>query len=395
MNIKPEYDVIVVGAGPAGSITAMTAARAGLNVLLIEKKQEIGEPVRCAEGLHREGMLEFIVPEDRMISSKISKAIIHSPGGKSIEIKESEGNGPAGYILDRKIFDREMARRAAAAGSDVHTKTQATEVIIENATVKGIKGVSMGKPFEARSEILVGADGIESNVGRWAGINTTLKTADIASCAQYLVSGIDIDQECCQFYPGNNIAPGGYLWIFPKGDCSANIGLGIHMNAGARPAVYYLDQFMRDNFPDGKILQVTSGGVPIGGMPEKLSSSGLVLVGDAARLSDPLTGGGIYNAMVSGRIAAEVIISAIRDGDCSSKYLKRYDNAISMTIGKAYRQNIMLKDKLFSYSDRKLELLLSIFKRTKLSQMELSELYHIINNGDISMVKSLILPFHK
>jgi len=77
------------------------------------------------------------------------------------------------------------------------------------------------------ADIVVEADGVESKVGRWAGIDTSLKLSDIETCAQFLVAGIDVDQNFCQFYLGNEIAPAGYIWIFPKGKNQANVGIGI------------------------------------------------------------------------------------------------------------------------------------------------------------------------
>ncbi|MCK4624100.1 MAG: FAD-dependent monooxygenase, partial [Phycisphaerae bacterium] len=121
------------------------------------------------------------------------------------------------YTLERKLFDRALASEAALAGAEVCVKTRATGVIIEDGFVKGITAMHLGEECEIRADIVIGADGVESKIGRWAGINTTLQPSDLETGAQFLVADIDIDQDFCEFHLGSAIAPSGYLWVFPKG----------------------------------------------------------------------------------------------------------------------------------------------------------------------------------
>ena len=257
--MKGEYDVIVVGAGPAGSIAAKTAAENGLDVLLIEKRQEIGDPVRCAEGVVKENLEEFLEPDPIWICTEISGARLFAPDGPMLTLTDDR---TIGYILERKLFDRALARSAAAAGAEVQVKAQATSLIKENGLVHGIKGKRMGDDFEAMAKVVVGADGIESRIGRWAGIDTTLKLKDVGSCAQFLVTGIDVETLYCDFYPGNAIAPGGYAWVFPKGKGEANVGLGILGSRlkDKRP-IQYLREFVDRKFPGGKVIESVAGAV--------------------------------------------------------------------------------------------------------------------------------------
>ncbi|BAI60576.1 geranylgeranyl reductase [Methanocella paludicola SANAE] len=343
--MKSNYDVIVVGAGPAGSIAARTAAEQGLDVLLIEKRQEIGDPVRCAEGTGKMGLSQFIEPDPRWICAEVTGARIFAPDGTCIELNEKLAGKEVGYVLERKIFDRAVAKTAARAGAEVQVKTQATSLIKENGVVCGIKGKHRGEDFEARAKVVVGADGIESKVGKWAGINTTLKPKDIETCAQFLVTDIDIRADSCDFYMGNLRAPGGYVWIFPKGKREANVGLGMLGSrfTGKHP-IDYLHEFMAWKFPEGKIIETVVGAVPASGMLKQLSTSGLVLVGDAGRVSDPITGGGIYNGMVSGRIAGNVLADAIKANDLSVKKLQRYDREVREALGKQLDRNYKAKE---------------------------------------------------
>lgn len=343
--MKSSYDVIVVGAGPAGSIAARTAAEQGLDVLLIEKRQEIGDPVRCAEGTGKEGVSKFIEPDPRWICAEVTGARIFAPDGTCVELSEKMAGKEVGYVLERKIFDRAVAKTAAKAGAEVQVKTQATSLLKENGTVCGIRGKYRGDDFEARAKVVVGADGIESKVGRWAGINTTIKPKDIETCAQFLVTDIDIKADSCDFYMGNQRAPGGYAWIFPKGKREANVGLGMLGSrfTGKHP-IDYLREFMAWKFPEGKIIETVVGAVPASGMLKQLSTGGLVLVGDAGRVSDPITGGGIYNGMVSGRIAGNVIVDVIKANDVSAKKLQRYDREVRGELGKQLDRNYKAKE---------------------------------------------------
>ncbi len=350
--MKSEYDVIVVGAGPAGSVAARTAAENGLDVLLIEKRQEIGDPVRCAEGTGKLGLMQFMEPDPRWICAEVTGARLFSPDGTCVELSEKLAGKEVGYVLERKLFDRAVAKSAAKAGAEVQVKTQATSLITDNGVIKGIRGKHRGDDFEARAKVVVGADGIESKVGKWAGIRTTLKPKDVETCAQFLVTDIDIKADSCDFYLGNERAPGGYVWIFPKGKREANVGLGILGSrfTGKHP-IDYLHEFMAWRFPEGKIIETVVGAVPASGMLKQLSVSGLVLVGDAGRVSDPITGGGIYNGMVSGRIAGNVIADAIKANDVSAKKLLRYDREVREELGKMLDRNYKAKEFIVKSSD--------------------------------------------
>jgi digeranylgeranylglycerophospholipid reductase len=351
-RMKSEYDVIVVGAGPAGSITARTAAENGLDVLLIEKRQEIGDPVRCAEGTGKLGLMQFMEPDPRWICAEVTGARIFAPDGTCVELSEKLAGKEVGYVLERKIFDRAVAKSAAKAGAEVQVKTQATSLIKDDGLVCGIGGKHRGDDFEARAKVVVGADGIESKIGKWAGIRTTLKPKDIETCAQFLVTDIDIKADSCDFYLGNDRAPGGYVWIFPKGKREANVGLGILGSrfTGKHP-IDYLHEFMAWRFPEGKAIETVVGAVPASGMLKQLSTGGLVLVGDAGRVSDPITGGGIYNGMVSGRIAGNVIADAIKANDVSAKKLQRYDREVREALGKMLDRNYRAKEFIVRSND--------------------------------------------
>jgi digeranylgeranylglycerophospholipid reductase len=371
--IKAEYDIIVVGAGPAGSVAAATAARRGLDVLLIEKRQEIGEPVRCAEGVIKAGLDEFIEIDPKWVCSEVSRGRIHAPDGNTLCFSQET---TAGYILDRKIFDRSLAKAAAVAGSEIQVKTQATGLIVEDGIIKGIKGKCLGQDFESLAKIIVGADGVESKIGRWSGLMGPISLKDMESCAEFLVTGIDIEPGCVELFFGNSLSPGGYIWIFPKGKNEANIGLATLASRfdGTHP-IDYLERYVKNNFPDSKVIQSISGAVPVCNFTGRLSMGGLMLAGDGARLVDPLLGAGIMNAMISGRMAGNIAADAIKNGDVSAKALKAYDNGIRSTMGKAIRRNYRVKELLIGSTDRQMNLMVAAIKKMKLETIPVSELF--------------------
>ncbi|HEC56268.1 MAG TPA: NAD(P)/FAD-dependent oxidoreductase [Candidatus Syntrophoarchaeum butanivorans] len=352
MEFKTRYDIIVVGAGPGGSMAAKTAAELGLDVLMVEKRQEIGTPVRCAEGVGKEGLTRYISPDKRWISCEVEGARIYAPDGSYLTMKKT---GKSGYVLERKVFDRVLAQEAVRAGASVVVKCRASGLIFDDGRVAGVELVHFGEKFCVKSDLVIAADGIESKVGRWAGIDTSLRLDDIESCAQYLMSGLELDGLFTEFYLGNDLAPGGYAWVFPKGDRMANVGIGINAARmrGLRP-IDYLNRFVRSKFPYGKILEVVVGGVAVCGPIERTVTDGLMLVGDAARQSDPLTGGGIINAMEAGTIAGEVAARAIEHGDTSAAGLEAYEKRWREGIGKKIGKMLRAKNVFFGLSDREL-----------------------------------------
>jgi hypothetical protein len=206
--------------------------------------------------------------------------------------------------------------------------------------------------------VVVAADGIESRVARWAGIDTTLGLKDIASCTQYHLTDIDIDPGRIELYYGSDLAHGGYAWVFPKGEHEANVGLGVVYNGRkSQSSAGLLDDFVRARFPEAHIIGVVVGAVPISGIIPRLSGGGIVAVGDAARLSDPLTGEGILNAMISGRIAGNVIADCVRKGDVTAATLRQYDLEVAKALGPALERNYILKEQLRKASDAKFSLL--------------------------------------
>ncbi|HHM24208.1 MAG TPA: NAD(P)/FAD-dependent oxidoreductase, partial [Bacteroidetes bacterium] len=308
-DMKTSYDVVVVGGGPAGSVAAWHAAMGGAKVLLLEKDRDIGPPVRCAEGVGASGLRLVIEPREHFIENRIEGVNLFAPNGRKVHMETDD----IGFVLNRKVFDRYLAELAAKAGAEIRTKAYVDGLLVEDGQVHGVTFESMNRRFEVRASIVIGADGVESRVGRWAGIRTQLKLKDLETCVQYTMANVDVDARYCNFYFSRAIAPGGYLWVFPKGDGIANVGLGIS-GADAKNGVsprQYLERFVAEHFPGASILTTSIGGVPVARTLREIVKPGLMLVGDAARQANPVSGGGIVSGMIAGKLAGQVAAEAV------------------------------------------------------------------------------------
>lgn len=365
------YDVLVVGGGPAGTAAARYAAENGAETLVIEKRQEIGSPVRCAEGVSLARLDDEIPDVDNWKSRSMTGAMIYSPSGHKLDITEEMAGDEVGVVCERDVFDKEMAKKAAEAGADFMVKTSAVSLIEEDGTVKGVKARKMSDEFEIRADLTIGADGFESQVGRWAGIYDSIPAKDIMTCFQYRMTDIDIDPDYTHFYLGS-AAPGGYAWIFPKNEDTANIGLGIQLVrlSGNKTPKDYLDEFIEDHdgLSAGEPVDMVAGAVAVTHPPEETVTDGLLLVGDAARVVDPITGGGIVNGIVQGKMAGEFAAEAVEEGQFDKDYLEQYEERWRDELENTLWRDYMAKETAMDLDDEDFDKIIDA-----LSEMELDK----------------------
>ncbi|MBI5459491.1 NAD(P)/FAD-dependent oxidoreductase [Methanobacterium sp.] len=376
-----ETDILIIGAGPAGSIAAKHAALNGAKVLLVDKKSEIGAPKRCAEGVSKDGLKKLgITPNPRWITSDINKVRLVSPNGTDVLLDEDKVKlSEMGYVLERKVFDKHMAMDAARAGAQIMVKTIATGMSKENDGII-VNLEHMGNAFEIKAKIVIGADGPESRVGRWAGLKTGLKPGNMESCAQFEMVGVDMKQPGCLELIFGSAAPGGYAWIFPKGEDIANVGLGILSTKTDKTAYQHLLEFV-DKYPatqNAQPVELNVGGDPVGGLHKDLVTDNVLITGDAAGMVNPLDGGGIISGMTGGRIAGEVAAQAISDGDYSKKNLKEYQKHCQKEIGDSFKKYLKAKEYLLSLSDKELDSIADAFNESDFDRISPTDLLKVL-----------------
>jgi digeranylgeranylglycerophospholipid reductase len=346
-------DVLVVGGGPGGLVAAREAAAGGRSdVLLVERDRAVGAPVRCGEGVGSRGLAEFLDPTGASwVSRRISRVVFWAPDGTSVPV----AHGDVGYILDRTRFEPVLAADAASAGAEIRLGTEVTGLTRDGqwwvATVAGPAGAS-----QLRARIVIGADGVEGMVGRWAGLDTRVPARDMESCAQYVLGNVDVDEDAIVLHFGESVAPGGYAWVFPKSDRTANVGLGVvtmhaKRTSPGRTAVGFLDDYVRDMFPTAVKTGRTVGGVIVHTTVKNLVADGIMLCGDAAHMINPLSGAGIVNAMKAGRLAGETARGALEAGDTSARRLASYQERWMSLLGDDHQRFYRVKEALSRFDD--------------------------------------------
>ncbi|HDJ22214.1 MAG TPA: NAD(P)/FAD-dependent oxidoreductase [Candidatus Bathyarchaeota archaeon] len=351
-------DVVVVGAGPAGSLAARAAAENGAETVLLEEHPQPGAPVYCAEGLSVGGILDGgLEPRPPYVAQEIKTARVFAPGGRHLDLTSGEWTG---YTLNREMFDKALADKAVEAGARLFTSTRVVDLVWDGSRVAGVKAVSEGGPLEFRSRVVIGADGHWSIVRRRAGLQRYF--ADYVSCAQYQLGGLKLeDPTVNEFYLGARYAPGGYAWVFPKSEEVANVGLGVR-RIHTKPAVEYLQDFCQADprFRDAKVLKVNGGICPVSGVLDEITRDGLILVGDAAGMLVPMTGAGIHSSIVAGRMAGEVAARAVEEGDISAARLGAFRKSFDEYWGRRIRDSRRVLEMLDRFTDEDLDLLAEV-----------------------------------
>ncbi|ADC47191.1 geranylgeranyl reductase family protein [Methanobrevibacter ruminantium M1] len=361
-----ETDVLVIGAGPAGSAAAKHAALGGADVILIDKKSEIGTPKRCAEGIYDHGLKWLgIEPDPAWAVQRINGGTLIAPDKTRLTLDETI-LPEKGYIIERKVFDKYMAMDAARAGAQIMVKTQAKS-IQRGEDSKGsfytVDCEQMGEIIEVKARIVIAADGPESRVAKAFGVNSTTKPKYMMSGVQYEMVGVNCERmDLIELHLGA-FAGGGYAWVFPKGDDIANVGIGISSESD-RPAIDYLNEFIESYPPlkDAKPVELNVGGDPIGGLIGQIYSDNLLVCGDAAGQVDPITGGGIILGMLGGMTAGQVASRAIKDGDYSKERLKEYDELYDEYTQGAIPKLAVGRDVYLSLSDDDLNQIIHAFE---------------------------------
>ncbi len=379
----PDADVIIVGAGPAGTNVARHLAAAGHDVLVVEEHPVVGEPVQCA-GLVTPRIFDHTpFPIGDLHQNDLRGAIIYAPDGTAVEFETDEVQAQA---MDRAGFDQAMAAAASKAGAQVVTATKAVAMDTrpDGATVTLQDGSGRR---DVTCKLVIGADGIRSRVAEWAGMP---RVREIVSAYEAELTGCHIERsDMIPMFAGNAQAPGFFSWIIPVGGDRTRSGLAVAPGMSEAAAKRYYERMFTDPlskpYLDGaKETYLIIGGIPLG-LRRRLVGDRVMLVGDAAAMAKPTSGGGIYMSLVAGEQLAGLADKRLRDGRLDRAHLRPYESSVRSTLARELKRGEWLRAVYKRFGDRDLNDLARLLSKPKVRNV-------IEAHGDIDFPSRLVLP---
>ena len=329
-------DLIVIGAGTAGSMAARTAAELGFDVCLIDKKEqkEIGDKV-CGEavGKHHCDELGVSPPRSDELASMVMGVDIYSPDGQTVF--RVRGEGMYGFMINRHEFGQRLLKEALDRGAELHDSAVVENLIIEKGMVVGVKlrDKKHNEERKVQAKVVIDACGFQDALKKqlppdWR-IEMGIKDEDVVAAYREIrgLSHKVEEPEYIRICFSQKASPGGYYWIFPKGENLVNVGLGVQMKESfPNPKnMLYQSVLSKPLFLNSKVLKGGGGLVPTRRPMSNMAGNGILFVGDAAYQPNPVHGGGIGPSMVAGKLAAQAACRGIEDGDLSMESLWSYN----------------------------------------------------------------------
>jgi geranylgeranyl reductase family protein len=348
-----EFDVVVIGLGPGGASATYYAAKAGLSVLGVDRRREVGVPIQCGEFVPQPHTYREILPDaehidlltnfpKEFIRSEIEAVSLFSPNG--VEYSDRFD----GYVIDRSRFDKWVVSKAVDSGADIMIQATVDSIVRDG---KGFRVGGRGAEghFEVDSKVVIIAAGASSRLNEMVGLKREVDEYNLGHVIQYVMTGVDVDPAKVEMYSGKRYSPGAYAWIIPRGPDMANVGLGIRKPYISREDASlslrgFLHRFIHEHpvasrkLGGGKAISVIGGLVPVGPTLESVGD-GVLLVGDAANQVIASVGAGIPTSVIAGSIAGEVVADHI-DGEAS---LDMYEKIWRREMGSALESGYKLR----------------------------------------------------
>jgi geranylgeranyl reductase family protein len=377
------FDIVIVGAGPAGCRTAELLAAEGFDVVILEEHREVGRPVQCA-GLFSRRVFDFIGSEVA-VQNKVSGARVHAPDGRVVAFNARR---PRAMVVDRAAFDRTMAIRAIREGAQIRLACRVNDVRRASGGRMAVGYTDRSEPAgTGREELLcnavVGADGPGSVVRKAGGIHRPRQ--HLTAFQIRFATPDTIDTDAVHIFGGQDLAPGFFAWVIPISENTGLVGLAAEPG-GLSPMDRFL-KFVRsdrftEHFPRIETISIHAGIIPLGPIHRPVAD-GIVLVGDAAAQAKATSGGGVYPGLEAAHHASRALIDALERGDVSERRLMAYPRTYDKEVGAELRRAARLRRSYRAMSDKMINRLLETVDDPELLAL-------IVSEGDIDFPSKLV-----
>lgn len=367
--IESEDDLIVVGGGPAGLLSAISASKKGVRVTLLESKNVIGLHEHCAGLLSIDGLksLDLINLPSNIIQNKdIRGSKIYSPKGELIVVQKNE---PIAWVVDRAGFDSHLSSQAIELGVNIHTSSRVLDIKRTNNHLKYVLG-KKSTTQKIKSKMVILAEGRFPALNKKFNLPSPLRN-NIVYASQFIMSGVkDIEREFVELYQSNSLAPGFFAWIIPIDDKRAKVGLGVTNPPASKMLETLINKhpIIKKKLSSAKIEKRMSGAIPIGSYIKRTYTDNVLVVGDAAGQTKPTTGGGVIFGGKAAKIAGDVSSQAIKNEDFSSKFLSEYEKRWRKEFRKDLNVMKLVRNYLNSLEDEHIEKLFNLLNKPKIKE---------------------------
>ncbi len=392
--MNSNYDLIVIGAGPAGSTAARIAAQRGLSVLVLEQKRVVGYPSHCAGGLMTlilDHMGLIPVVKDA-IRARIRKFKVHSPHMLSTS---HDFNRNIGYIVDRPLFDKLLCEEAKRKGAEILTQAKAIGLKQDSSAFNQVIFKYKNETQKVKSRIVIGADGVSSNVAKWAGLRIPRKYMGIGYShnAENLKN---ISADTVEIYFLSSL-PGGYAWIFPQGNGCANVGLGgYHSGTYLKKLFHWFckkHSIASNKLSNIELKDYTGGIIPGSKIPPKTTFNYGMIVGDSANQVDSISGEGIRLALKCGSLAGHVAVAAVKYNQPS--FIHNYHRLWKKNLGLELRASYILRHFLLRFGAQDWDLFVKAISQSNLNLLFKKRRWVLLFFQTLLRTPSILKPFRK
>jgi len=366
-------DALVVGAGLTGLIAAKTIAEKGFSVIIYEEHKSVGVPNHCAGLISAEGFSRLNIElNSSVIQNRVMGGRIYSPNGTCIEIKDKKIRA---YAIDREKLDLSLMNKAVDAGAKLVTGSKVTSLILKGRSVTGINGTN----FNSTGLITIDAEGASRRLLKSSGWYTKESRPLIGVNVE---ADVKVEDGIVEIWLGEKLAKGFFSWVIPLEKGKARIGLATQGN----DAIERLVSFIKIRFGSPKFSNLRAGLVLTDGPLDRTSYPGLLLVGDAAGHVKPTTGGGVVLGGMCAMEAGLTALEAIKTGDNSGKFLKRYDNNWKKRFRGEFNSMLLLRRFINSVNDDSID---RAFEAVKEDELD-SALTSLVKAGDMDLQREVI-----